>query len=54
MKMKYFLWILGMIITLSCQSNKQNKFITVEDGQFKKNGEPYYFIGTNYWYGQAA
>ena len=28
-----------------------NKFITVEDGQFIRNGEPYDFVGTNFWYG---
>ena len=25
--------------------------ITVKDGQFIRNGEPYYFVGTNFWYG---
>ena len=28
-----------------------SKFITVEDGQFIRNGKPYYFVGTNFWYG---
>lgn len=26
-------------------------FITVEGQQFIKNGKPYYFVGTNFWYG---
>lgn len=28
-----------------------NKFIKVENGVFLRNGEPYYYIGANYWYG---
>lgn len=28
-----------------------NDFVTVENGQFYRNGKPYHFIGTNYWYG---
>ncbi|MFV0417427.1 MAG: beta-mannosidase [Dysgonomonas sp.] len=32
--------------------NKENPFIYVtENGQFIKNGKPYYYIGTNFWYG---
>lgn len=26
-------------------------FIQVKDGQFVKHGKPYYYVGTNYWYG---
>ena len=29
----------------------KSEFITVEDGQFMRDGEPYYFVGTNFWYG---
>lgn len=28
-------------------------FITVEETQFYKNGEPYYFVGANFWYGAS-
>lgn len=27
------------------------KFVKVKNGQFVQNGEKYYFIGTNFWYG---
>ena len=26
-------------------------FVTVQDAKFYCHGKPYYFIGTNYWYG---
>lgn len=26
-------------------------FVHIEDGHFVKNGKPYYYIGTNFWYG---
>jgi len=49
--------LLFLCITLlafgSCKTPTQQKteFIKVENGQFIKNGKPYYYIGTNYWYG---
>lgn len=29
----------------------QTKFVTVKDGRFVKDGKPYYYVGTNFWYG---
>ena len=26
-------------------------FIQVKNGQFIRNGQPYYYIGANFWYG---
>ena len=41
-----------LLIGLFCvQFFAQNSFVTVKGNQFIKNGKPYYFIGTNYWYG---
>lgn len=35
----------------SCTQQATNPFIKVENGNFIRNGKPYYYIGTNYWYG---
>ena len=32
-------------------SCSNEKIIRVEDGQFIRDGKPYYFVGTNFWYG---
>lgn len=37
-----------IVFTTSCSSQK---FISVKDNQFIKDGKPYNFVGTNYWYG---
>lgn len=28
-----------------------NSFVQVKNGQFIKNGQPYYYVGANFWYG---
>lgn len=47
-----FISILWAILFACTSSTKGEKdFISVENGQFVKDGKPYYYIGTNYWYG---
>ena len=29
----------------------EDKFVKVVDGHFQRNGKPYYYVGTNFWYG---
>ena len=29
----------------------EDKFLKVVDGHFQRNGKPYYYVGTNFWYG---
>ncbi len=49
--------LLLLFVFISCKDAYKNevgsdvKIITVKNGQFYKGEKPYYFIGTNYWYG---
>jgi mannan endo-1,4-beta-mannosidase len=48
--LKCLLGLLCSSAVLSC-SSKVPAFVTVSDGQFVRNGKPYTYIGTNFWYG---
>ena len=51
------LLLLGAICALAATScakkteSPASPFVTVEDGRFVRNGAPYTYIGTNFWYG---
>lgn len=53
--MKNKILILALFFLVSCstidQTKQDNKFIKVKNTKFIKNGKPYYFVGTNFWYG---
>ena len=49
MKLKRYLTLLFAAVTMSALG--QTKFVTVKDGHFLRNGQPYYYVGTNFWYG---
>ena len=49
MKLKRNLTLLFAAVTMSALG--QTKFVTVKDGHFLRNGQPYYYVGTNFWYG---
>ena len=49
MKLKLFVCILMAAMTFPVMG--QSKFVVVKDGHFEKAGKPYYFVGTNFWYG---
>ena len=42
---------LGALLSLTFASCTSSSFVTVKDGQFIRNGKPYTYIGTNFWYG---
>lgn len=53
--MKNILFFLSISLLVFASFNTEaeptNNFIKVENGQFIRNGKPYYYIGANYWYG---
>ena len=55
--MKKILLTLALFVPIlySCagggEIQSDNTFVQVKDGHFVKNGKPYYYVGTNFWYG---
>jgi len=53
--MKKLIFVISLCMVLfACSENKQEKspaFIVQKEGRFEIGGKPYYYIGTNYWYG---
>lgn len=54
----YLVLILIILSSISCKKEVQKKdelnvvdLVTVKNTQFFKGEKPYYFVGTNYWYG---
>ena len=45
-----FALVFGWMLTCSSPPDS-SEFVQVQDGQFVLNGEPYTFVGTNFWYG---
>ncbi|MBQ3983988.1 MAG: beta-mannosidase [Bacteroidales bacterium] len=47
--LKTLVWALLALAVLSC--SKAPHFVTVKDGHFQRDGKPYTYVGTNFWYG---
>lgn len=42
---------LALFLALTAACAPRTPFVRVEDGHFVRDGRPYYFVGTNFWYG---
>ena len=49
MKKRLIISLLTAVETLVAVA--QGPFVTVRDGKFYRDGAPYYYVGTNFWYG---
>ena len=43
--------ILILIIIAPISLSAKSSFVHVKNGHFERDGKPYYFVGTNFWYG---
>ncbi len=48
---KLLLSLCAVVLSFCACSTDKNDFARVENGQFIENDQPYYYIGTNLWYG---
>ncbi|MCR5709681.1 MAG: beta-mannosidase [Bacteroidales bacterium] len=46
----FLIWTLSALVIAGC-SAVSNPFVTVQDGHFVRDGKPYTYVGTNFWYG---
>ena len=53
--MKRFLLLLTVVavVATACQDREtmSNNCVKVDNGHFVRDGKPYYYVGTNFWYG---
>ncbi len=47
--LKFFAVACALVALISCKSTVS--FVSVKDGQFVKDGKPFTYVGTNFWYG---
>lgn len=47
--LKSVVWVFLALAAFSCSETPE--FVTVKDGHFQRDGKPYTYVGTNFWYG---
>lgn len=45
------IFVLLMMALATCNLLAKSNFVQVKDGHFVRDGKPYYYVGTNFWYG---
>lgn len=54
-KLNLIVSLVLVLVAVSCTTPSKNQegsnFVRVENGHFLRNGKPYYYVGTNFWYG---
>lgn len=51
-KLRFILGIVFLLLaSLTSEARQKSTFIRVENGNFIRNGKPYFYVGANYWYG---
>lgn len=50
---KLLLLTMVAALVVACQEKGEmaKDFVKVENGHFVRGGKPYYYVGTNFWYG---
>ena len=52
LKTERIIAIATCLLMVACNAmDSSDDFVTARDGQFYCNGEPYRYVGTNFWYG---
>jgi mannan endo-1,4-beta-mannosidase len=44
-------FVVFLLLSLCVSGFAQSSFVRTRGHSFEVNGKPYYFVGTNYWYG---
>lgn len=47
----YISFSLLLLVMVACGVSDKGSFVTINEGRFEIEGKPYYFIGTNFWFG---